>query len=117
MLLKVALNQDAVAGLVLLDLTVLRITVFYIMIGAILIAFRFIPHMGFNKGLFFVLLNAVTVFGNAGFDLLGNIISLTGTPYDYLVNSIKISLFLFGSLRRLEPVLDYYRLIIRFMEG
>lgn len=114
--LNVALNQDSVAGLVLLDLTVLRIAVFFIMIGAILIAFRFIPHMGFNKSLFFVLFHAVTVFGNAGFDLLGVINSLTGTQSDYLVISIKMVLFLFGRLRRVEPVLNYYRLTIRFME-
>jgi len=99
-----------------LDLTILRTAVINIMIGAMLIAFRFIPHMGFNKGLFFVLFHAVTVFGNAGFDLLGDINILTGIPNGYLVNSIKMGLFLFGSLRRVEPVLNCYRLTIRFME-
>jgi trk system potassium uptake protein TrkH len=63
LLLKETLNQDSVAGLVVLDLTILRTAIINIMIGAILIAFRFIPHMGLNKGLFFVLFHAVTVFG------------------------------------------------------
>jgi trk system potassium uptake protein len=98
LLVKEALNQDSVAGLVRLVLTVVRMAVFFILLGTIIMSFRFIPQIGLNRGLFFALFHSVSAFGNAGFDIFGNYESLTRLPTDYLVNSTIMILFIIGGL-------------------
>ncbi len=98
LLVKEALNQDAVAGLVRLALTVVKMAVFFILIGTVIMSFRFVPLLGFGRGTFFALFHSVSAFGNAGFDLFGNYKSLTGMPADYLVNSTIMTLFIIGGL-------------------
>jgi trk system potassium uptake protein len=98
LLVKEALNQDAVAGLVRLALTVVKMAVFFILIGTVIMSFRFVPLLGFGRGNFFALFHSVSAFGNAGFDLFGNYKSLTGMPADYLVNSTIMTLFIIGGL-------------------
>jgi trk system potassium uptake protein len=98
LLVKEALNQDSVAGLVRLVLTVVGIAVFFILIGTIAMSFRFIPQLGMGRGLFFSLFHAVSAFGNAGFDIFGNYDSLTRMPTDYLVNGTILALFIIGGL-------------------
>lgn len=98
LLVKEALNQEGVAGLVRLVLTVVRIATFFILIGTILMSFRFVPLMGYGKGFFFALFHSVSAFGNAGFDLFGNYDSLTRLPTDYLVNGTIMVLFIIGGL-------------------
>jgi trk system potassium uptake protein TrkH len=61
-------------------------------------AFRFVPLMGYSRGLFFALFHSVSAFGNAGFDLFGNYDSLTRFPTDYLVNGTIMTLFIIGGL-------------------
>jgi trk system potassium uptake protein len=98
LLAKEALNQDGVAGIVQLVLTVVRIALFFIFIGTVILSFRFIPLMGYVKGLFFALFHSVSAFGNAGFDIFGNYDSLTRLPTDYLVNGTILALFIIGGL-------------------
>jgi len=98
LLVKEALNQDSVAGLVRLVLTVVRMAVFFILIGTIAMSFRFIPQLGVGRGLFFSTFQAVSAFGNAGFDIFGNYDSLTRLPTDYLVNGTIMALFIIGGL-------------------
>ncbi len=98
LLVKEALNQDSVAGLLRLVLSVVRMAVFFIILGTIIMAFRFVPLIGLAKGLFFSLFHSVSAFGNAGFDLFGNFHSLTLFPTDYLINSTIMLLFIVGGL-------------------
>ena len=98
LLVKEALNQESVAGLVRLVLTVARIAISVIFIGTVLMSFRFVPLMGFGRGLFFALFHSVSAFGNAGFDLFGNYNSLTRFPTDYLVNGTIMVLLIIGGL-------------------
>jgi len=98
LLVKEALNQDSVSGLVRLVLTVVKMSVFFIIIGTFAMSFRFIPQLGVGRGLFFSLFHAVSAFGNAGFDIFGNYDSLTNLPTDYLVNGTIMSLFIIGGL-------------------
>ncbi len=98
LVVKEALNQETLTGLVPLVRTVVRMAVLFILIGTALIGFRFIPEMGFRQGLFFSLFHAVSAFGNAGFDLFGSFDSLTRFPTDYLVNGTILALFIFGGL-------------------
>jgi len=98
LLVKEALNQDSVAGLVRLVLTVAKMAVFFILLGTLAMSFRFIPQLGFGRGLFFALFHSISAFGNAGFDLMGDFNSLTLMPTDYLVNGTIMALFVIGGL-------------------
>jgi trk system potassium uptake protein len=98
LLVKEALNQEGVAGLVRLVLTVVQIALVFIFIGTVIMSFRFVPLMGYGRGLFFALFHSVSAFGNAGFDIFGNYDSLTRLPTDYLVNGTIMGLFIIGGL-------------------
>ena len=98
LLVKEALNQDSVAGLVRLVLTVVKMAVAFSLLGTILMSFRFIPQLGFSRGLFFALFHAISAFGNAGFDLMGDFNSLNLLPTDYLVNGTIMLLVIIGGL-------------------
>jgi trk system potassium uptake protein len=98
LLVKEALNQDSVGGLVRLVLSVVRMAIFFILIGTVIMSLRFVPQFGFGRGLFFALFHAVSAFGNAGFDIFGKYDSLTLIPTDYLVNSTIMFLFIIGGL-------------------
>ncbi len=98
LLVKEALNQDSVAGLVRLVLTVVKMAVAFILLGTITMCFRFIPQLGFGRGLFVALFHSISAFGNAGFDLMGDFNSLSLFPTDYLVNGTIMALFIIGGL-------------------
>ena len=97
-IVKEALNQESLAGLVPLVKTVAQMALFFIMIGAVLLSVKFIPVYGYGQGFFFAFFHAISAFGNAGFDLFGGYDSLTLFPADYLVNGTIMVLFIFGGL-------------------
>lgn len=69
--------------------------------GAVLLAFRFIPELGFSQGAWYALFHSVSAFCNAGFDLMGfrePYSSLTHYVYDPLVNLTVCALVLLGGL-------------------
>lgn len=98
LVVKEALNQESLAGLVPLVKTVARMAILFIIIGSILLSFRFVPLFGFGRGIFVAIFHAISAFGNAGFDLFGNFNSLTRSPTDYLVNGTIMTLFIVGGL-------------------
>ena len=70
-------------------------------IGAVLLAFRFIPELGFAQGLWYAVFHSVSAFCNAGFDLMGfrePYSSLTHYVFDPLVNVTVCALVLLGGL-------------------
>ena len=95
---KEALNQESMAGIIPLVKVVIRIALLFILIGTALLSIRFIPEHGHSTGVFIALFHAVSAFGNAGFDLFGNYDSLTRFPTDYLVNGVIVTLFIIGGL-------------------
>ncbi len=97
-LVREALNQESLAGVVRLVTSVLHIALLFILSGTILMAFRFVPQLGYGRGIFFSLFHSISAFGNAGFDLFGNFESLTRFPADYLVNGTMMALFMIGGL-------------------
>jgi len=97
-MVKEALNQESMAGIIPLVKVVLRIALLFILIGTALLGIRFIPEYGPSKGVFIGFFHAVSAFGNAGFDLFGNYDSLTRFPADYLVNGTIVTLFIIGGL-------------------
>lgn len=68
------------------------------LIGAVLLATRFIPQFGPLKGIWFSIFHSISAFCNAGFDILGtaNGSSLMGYVGDPLVNIVIMLLILIG---------------------
>lgn len=70
-------------------------------IGAVLLALRFIPKMGWGRGIYNAIFLSVSAFNNAGFDLMGRLepfSSLTHFANDYMVLFVVGSLVFFGGL-------------------
>jgi len=98
LVIQEALNQLTIAGLIRLIKKIIIFTFIIEGIGAIILAFRFIPLWGWGKGAYYSIFHAVSAFCNAGFDLMGNYQSLTGFADDYLVRGVIMSLFIIGGL-------------------
>ncbi len=67
------------------------------LLGAAILSTRFIPALGWGKGLYFSLWHSVSAFCNAGFDLFGEFSSLTGWSGDpVLIMSVALLIILGG---------------------
>ncbi len=95
-LAREALGQSATINLRNL---VTRIALFALvaqMIGLILLAMRWVPELGWGKGLFYALFHAISAFNNAGFSLYTD--SFNGYVADPLVILTLSALFIAGGL-------------------
>ncbi|HHV63236.1 MAG TPA: Trk family potassium uptake protein [Firmicutes bacterium] len=97
-LIQEAMNQFTLEGMIRLIKQVIAVTAIVEGTGALLLAFRFIPQMGFVKGLYYGVFHAVSAFCNAGFDLFGGFRSLIGYRDDVLVNLVMTSLIITGGI-------------------
>ncbi len=101
-----ALLMDSVSalklgGVVRLTKKVFVLTLSLELIGAAVLAARFIPDFGTAKGIWMGLFHAVSAFCNAGFDIMGRIepySSLTHFAGDVLVNVTVMILIVAGGL-------------------
>jgi trk system potassium uptake protein len=101
LILREAFNQINISGVVRLVLMVLAITLVIESLGFIVLAIRFIPEWGWEKGLYYALFHSVSAFNNAGFDLFGDyekFSSLTRYVGDPIVNLTISSLFILGGI-------------------
>ena len=99
--LSESLNQTHIGGIVRLTKKIILGTLFCEGIGAALLAIRFIPKLGFGKGLFAAIFHAVSAFCNAGFDLMGQeeaYASFVSFSADPLVNITVMLLIIIGGL-------------------
>lgn len=72
------------------------------LVGAVLLAFSFVPRFGLAKGIYFSFFHAVSAFCNGGFDLMGGTTgefsSLTGSGGDWYVGTVIMLLIILGGL-------------------
>ena len=68
--LKEALNEFDLSGLVKMIVRVIKVTLIAELLGALLLAIRFVPMFG-AKGVYYSVFHAVSAFCNAGFDVMG----------------------------------------------
>ncbi|AUI85690.1 Ktr system potassium transporter B [Vibrio azureus] len=95
-LAKDALGQDRQVNLRRL---VKRIVVFALVaetVGFLILAFRWVPEMGWQTGLFYALFHAISAFNNAGFALFSD--SMMSFVNDPWVIMTLAGLFIFGGL-------------------
>lgn len=101
LILREALNQLNLEGIVRLVLYVFLITAVIEGIGSFLLALRWVPEWGWEKGIYYSIFHAISAFNNAGFDLFGGerkFGSLTLYVTDPLVNLVVIVLSILGAL-------------------
>ncbi len=70
-LLAEAVSATQVGGVIRLVRRMLFGTALFEGVGAVLLAFRFVPLFGFGRGVWFAVFHSVSAFCNAGFDLMG----------------------------------------------
>lgn len=69
--IKESFNVLDIGGVVRLIRLVLKGTLFFEGVGAILLAIRFFPRMGLAQSIYYGIFHSISAFCNAGFDLMG----------------------------------------------
>ena len=96
LMIKEQLNTESIQGIVKLTKKVIGYTFFLEMMGSSLLALRFVPMFGFEKGLAFSIFHAISAYCNAGFDIFGD--SLIIFQNDYYILLILSLLIILGGL-------------------
>ena len=92
------LGESRLQGIVRLCRSVVTVTAVCELVGAALLAVRFVPQFGPAKGAWISVFTSVSAFCNAGFDLMGNYASFTNYANDpYVLLTISL-LIITGSL-------------------
>lgn len=101
-IMQESLNQIHVSGIVKLAKYILILTFTVELIGAFILSFRFIPLLGYKKGIGYSIFHSISAFCNAGFDLMGSVTgpfsSLTMFNNDLLFNLTLMILIIIGGL-------------------
>ena len=97
-----SINTTQIGGILNLTRKIVIGTLFFESFGALLLSIRFIPRMGFARGVWYGVFHAVSAFCNAGFDLMGvydgAYASFVGYSGDWLVNLVLMALITVGGL-------------------
>ena len=96
-----SLNSMHVGGGVRLVKRILTGTLIFEGAGAVVLSLRFIPEMGYAKGIYFGIFHAISAFCNAGFDLMGeqgSYSSFCNYSGDITVNIVLILLIVIGGI-------------------
>ena len=101
MVIKEALNEFNLSGLVKMILKILTVTFTMELLGAAVFATRFVPMFGLH-GLYYSVFHSVSAFCNAGFDVLGTVSgefsSMSMFISDPVINITLIALIVIGGL-------------------
>ena len=88
-----------VGGIITLFKKIIIGTLFFELVGAVLLSFRFCKDFGILKGICYAVFHSVSAFCNAGFDLMpGEFTSMTAYVSDPLINIVLMFLILIGGL-------------------
>lgn len=98
LILKEALNQEDFSSIINLLTKIFKYTLFFELIGALLLSLVFIPEYGVGKGIFYSIFHSISAFCNSGIDILGNN-SLMGYSGNIIINITIMSLIIIGRIR------------------
>lgn len=99
--LQESVNTIEIGGIVRLVKKIIKGTILFEGIGALILAIRFMKEMDFLQALYFGIFHAISAFCNAGFDLMGKYeeySSLTAYRDDIVVNVVIMLLIIIGGL-------------------
>ena len=105
-IIKEQTSADTSKGIVKLVIYIIKFSLTVELVGAILLATKFIPDFGLEKGILFSIFHSISAFCNAGFDLIGN--SLVDYVDDITVNLVIALLITIGGLG-FTVFIDIYR--------
>lgn len=94
-----SISTIEIAGVVRLVMKIVKGTLLFEGVGAVLLAIRFVPKFGIVRGIYFGIFHSISAFCNAGFDLMGireAYSSLTAYEGDVLINLTIMALILIG---------------------
>lgn len=100
-LIQESVSSMKLSGVVKLTKNILKGTAIIEGIGALLLATRFVPELGFFTGIYYAIFHSISAFCNAGFDLFGRFeqySSLTHFSSDIVVNVTIMLLIIIGGL-------------------
>ena len=97
MLLGSIINSEEYAKIKEKVIKILKYTFFLEFIGILIMSIKFIPILGFAKGIWYSIFHSISAFCNCGLDLFQNT-SLTYFRSDILINSIFIFLIITGGI-------------------
>lgn len=100
-LMQESVNTLQIGGVVKLAKKIVLGTAVFEGAGAVILALRFIPELGFWRGMYYGVFHAVSAFCNAGFDLMGyqeEFVSLVDYCDDWMVNLTIMVLIIIGGL-------------------
>ena len=96
-----AISAHKVGGIVRLTGSIIKMTIFFELLGAVIMAPTFCKEFGVLKGIWYAVFHSISAFCNAGFDLMG-----AKTPYSSLtyfvdnpvINFVIMSLIIIGGI-------------------
>ncbi len=102
LLLQESLGTGEMGGVLALSAYILRVTLAIEAVGFVLLAARFVPEYGLQRGLWLSLFQAISTFCNAGFDIFGSVerpfVGLSEYRTDVYVNLVVASLIILGGI-------------------
>ena len=98
LLLRESLNNVSIGGIVKLVKRILIFTAVIETVGGIILSIRFSFDMPIGKAIYYGFFHAISNFNNAGFDLMGEFLSLTGYVDDPTVVLTISALITLGGL-------------------
>lgn len=112
LILQESLNQGSIEGLVRLVRKVILYALALETVGAVLYAIRFSMDMPLGKALYHGVFHAISIFNNAGFDLMGDYQSFFDYSDDIYMNLVSMTLIIFGGFGFivLADLFDFRRL-------
>ena len=115
-LLQESINSLQIGGIVRLIRQALKGTILFEAAGAFVMAFYFVPRLGWQRGIYYSIFHAISAFCNAGFDLLGyqgEYVSFVSAVDHPLINIPIMALIILGGLGFIVWV-DVWRHKFRF---
>ncbi|HBO84490.1 MAG: Trk family potassium uptake protein [Deltaproteobacteria bacterium GWC2_42_11] len=110
LVLQEALNVLSVEGLIRFTKGVLKVTILFESIGAVILSIRFAADMEPGRAVYFGIFHAVSAFNNAGFSLFSN--NLIDYRGDIVVNIVITTLIITGGIGFLV-ISDIYKYMQR----
>jgi len=96
-----AISAHKVGGIVRLTGFIIKMTILFELLGALVMAPTFCKEFGFFKGVWYAIFHSISAFCNAGFDLMGvksEYSSLTYFIASPVINSAVIALIIIGGI-------------------
>lgn len=96
-----AISAHKVGGIVNLTGFIVKMTIIFELVGAVLMAPSFCQEFGIGKGIWYAVFHSISAFCNAGFDLMGSRIPYSSLTYfvdNPAINLVVMALIIIGGI-------------------